>query len=644
MARKLAGLERVFDLSTLAAVAYGEIGSSLYFALGIIALYALGVTPWVLLAVGLLFLVIALSYAEGTAAFPETGGAATFVRRAFNDPLGFLTGWMLFLDYLIVIALAALFVPHYLGTALGWDALTDEPWDVVAGVGVIGAIAGVRLVHRPHLYRLAIAIAVVAFTTHVLLVALGFALLVSTHGLSSGVDLGTAPTWRDLAFAIPLAMLAFTGLETVANLASETRDPSRTVPRSLFVGIGAVVGVSVLVAIIGLSAYPAQPTPGGPGGWATQLGVEWVRAPLVGIAAAFDGHLPDTFVDVLKVAVGVTGAVVLAAAVSTSISGVGRLAYSLARHEMLPHAFARLSRRTLIPPVSIVAAAAISALALFVAETLGKPLTYLASLYSFGILLAFVAAQSAVLRLRFTQPHLQRPFRAGDVRIRGVALPLAALVGLPLTLAVWGAMLATHQRSLMGGVIWLGLGVVVYVTVRVRHREHLFDTVVPAEAEIAPEPEGLYQRILVPLKAGPLGEDVLGTAIKLAEELGGQVTVLHVVRVPLDLAPDTALPAEEERATATLADARRLAAEHGVEIEEKVVRHQDLGTAIVDEAVAGGAELIVMGSSPRWRRWSQFVSPTVDKVMRRAPSEVMVVAYPDGYFDEDGAPQEEEPS
>src|ERR671930_2189562 len=122
MPRRIKGLRRVLGIGSLATVAYGEIASSIYFALGIVALYALGFTPWVLLVAGALFLVVALSYAEGTAAIPETGGAATLVRRAFNDPLGFLTGWALFLDYLIVIALAALFVPHYFGKAVGWAA------------------------------------------------------------------------------------------------------------------------------------------------------------------------------------------------------------------------------------------------------------------------------------------------------------------------------------------------------------------------------------------------------------------------------------------------------------------------------------------------------------------------------------------
>ena len=230
MARKLPGLQRVIATPSLAAVAYGEIAASLFFALGIVALDALGLTPWVLLAVGSLFVLVSLSYAEGTAALPETGGAATFVRRAFNDQLGFLTGWAIFLDYVIVIALAALFVPHYLGNAVGWDALTTSPTDLFVGVGVICVMAAVRFVRRPSLYRLAIVIAGITFVGLLLLIVLGMPLLFSVDNLSKGTDLGTAPSWSAIAFAIPVAMLAYTGLETVANLAAETREPGTHAP------------------------------------------------------------------------------------------------------------------------------------------------------------------------------------------------------------------------------------------------------------------------------------------------------------------------------------------------------------------------------------------------------------------------------
>ena len=176
-------------------------------------------------------------------------------------------------------------------------------------------------------------------------------MLFSLDNLAKGTDLGTAPTWSAIAFALPAAMLAFTGLETVANLAAETREPGRTLPRSLFVGIGAAVAISFLIAIVAISAYPAHPDPDGPGGYASDLGTVWLHAPLVGLAAAFGGELPAPVVDALRIFVGVTGTLILVAVVTTSFSAAGRLAYSMGRYDMLPRAFGRLSRRTLISPV-----------------------------------------------------------------------------------------------------------------------------------------------------------------------------------------------------------------------------------------------------------------------------------------------------
>jgi APA family basic amino acid/polyamine antiporter len=632
MARRLPGLRRALDTSSIASVAYGEIASSLYFALGVVALFALGLTPWLLLVAGLVFLLVALSYAEGTAAIPEPGGAATFVRRAFNDPLGFLTGWVLFLDYLIVIALSALFVPHYVGAAIGWDAVAERPWDGILGIAAIAFVAVVRLVRRPAMYRVAVVVAVVAALSHVVLVILGFGFLFSLGDLSRDVEVGVSPSWGDLAFALPVAMLAYTGLETVANLASETREPGRTLPRSLFAGIGAVVVVSVLVGVVGIAAYPSE-------GGETALGTTWLRAPLVGIAVAFDGSLPAFVVDALRVAVGLTGALILLAAVTTSISGAGRLAYSLGRREMLPHAFGVLHRRTLIPPISIVSTAVIGSgllLASYLSPT--KEVQFLASLYSFGILIAFTAAQLAVIRLRFREPGLERPFRVpGNVTVRGAAIPVAALVGAPLTFAIWVASIATHRVTALVGPLWVLAGILVFVAVRRSRRAGLLERVEPAVADLVPEEEGAYQRILVPMKLGPIGEEVLATALKLAEEQGATVETLHVIAVPPSLPLDADLAEAEERAAASVAEASILGHEHGVVVEGEIVRARSIGQAIVDAAGSWGADLILLGSAPRWRRQSRFFSPTVDYVLRRAGCEVMVIAFPQGVLEEDGS-------
>src|SRR5437870_3846202 len=443
MARKLPRLQRRLSAPDLFSVAYGEIASSIYFALGIIALHALGFTPEVLLATGALFLIVALSYAEGTTELRETGGAATFVRRAFNDLAGFIAGWALFLDYLIVTALAALFLPHYLGRALGFQSLERGPWDKVAALAVIAAIAAAR---RP------------------------------------GVQL----------------------------------------PKSLFGGIGAVVAVYVGIAVVGLMAFPVH-------GGTTQLGERWQGAPLMGIVAALDPHIAGWAQTPLRVFVGLSGALILLLAASTSVSGFGRLAYSLGEHGQLPRAFGRLHRRMLVAPESVLAATGISAVIILLTSLLHRPVTFLASLFSFGVLLAFTAAQLAVIRLRFLEPTRRRPFKVPlNVRVRGGELPIPAVVGALLTFAIWIDAIATHPAARYAGPAWLVAGLVVYVSVRRSRGAGLLGHVVSTDEQVVPE--ATFSSILVPMKLGEIGEEMVATAIKLAQERGSRVEALHVIR------------------------------------------------------------------------------------------------------------------
>jgi APA family basic amino acid/polyamine antiporter len=626
VARKLRGFERALDAPALFAVAYGEIASSLYIALGIVAAAALGLTPVVLLATGALFLVVSLSYAEGVAAIPEIGGAATFVRRAFNDLAGFVTGWVLFLDFLIVMALSALFAPHYLATTIGAPSLRKSPWDIAIACGLIVLIAALRLVRRTRLHTGALGIALLDLLVQGLLVVLGLAFLLSPRTLGSGFGLEEGQSWGDLAFALPLAMLAYAGLESVANLAEETREPGRTMPRSLFSAIGLVVVVTALIGAIGLSAYPVS-------NGQTELGGKWLEAPLVGIAAAFEGSLPGSVVDALRVAVGISGLLILVAAITTAFSGVTRLTFSLAEHGTLPREFARLERRGLVSSEATILAAALAVAVLVVTEIVagGDP-AFLAALFSFGVLLAFTAAQLAVIRLRVREPGLERPYLARpNVTVKGHALPVAALVGAPLTFAMWVVALVTHPGARYAGPVWLGIGLVVYVAVRRSQQRGLLEHVVP----IGELPRGAeFERILVPMKLGDIGEEMLATAIALAKERGAEVDAITVVRVPRRFQLEGPLPADvQARVDEALEEARLLGEDYGVEVRTGVVRARSIGHAIVEEAEARRADVVVLGSSSRWRRQSRFFSPTVDFVLRRAPCEVLVVAFPSGVFE-----------
>ena len=628
MARKVRGFERVLDAPALFAIAYGEIASSIYVALGIVAAAALGLTPLVLLLTGVIFLLVTLSYAEGTAAIPETGGAETFTRRAFNDVVGFVTGWALFLDYLIVIALSALFMPHYVGAALASDALRDGPWDVVVSVAAIAVIGIVRLVRRSRLHLPALVVALLDLAVQSLIVVVGLALVFSPETLEEGLSLAPGQDWLDdLLFAVPLGFLAYTGLETVANLAEEAREPGRTLPRSLFSAIGLVVLLTVLVAVVGVSAFPASDG-------SSALGDEWLEAPLVGVVTAFEGELPAGIVDALRVVVGLSAALILLMAVTTSISGCARLAHSMGTHGMLPRALGRFERRTLVSREAIAAITVVAVAVVLVAEAVGDDARFLASAYSFGVLLAFTLAQLAVVRLRRTEPELWRPFRARpDLRIGGVDVPLPAVVGAPLTAAVFVLAMVTHEGARYAGPAWLALGLVVFGWTRWRERHGMLEDVGPPTSfPIGAE----FRNILVPMKLGDLGEEMVAPAVALAKEKGARIEAITVVKVPRERALDAELPSDvAELAAASLAEARELGDEHGITVQAEAVRARSIGHAIVEEAERRGVDLVVMGSSPRWRRQSRFFSPTVDHVLQHAPCEVLVVAFPDGVF-EDG--------
>jgi basic amino acid/polyamine antiporter, APA family len=459
-------------------------------------------------------------------------------------------------------------------------------------------------------------------------VILGLALVFSPDVLTGGLSLAPGQDWLDdVVYAIPLGFVAYTGLETVANLAEEAREPGRTLPRSLFTAIGLVVLLTVLVAIVGVTAFPA--TDG-----TTELGDEWLEAPVVGIVTAFGGELPASVVDVLRIAVGLSAALILLMAVTTSISGCARLAHSMGTHGMLPRELGRLERKTLVSREAIAAITLVAIAVLLVASPVADEARFLAGTYSFGVLLAFTLAQLAVIRLRRREPDLGRPFRARpDVRLGGVDVPLPALVGAPLTAAIFVIALVTHESARYAGPAWIVVGLAIYVMTRVRARQGMLADVGPLLAL----PAGVsYHRILVPMKLGVIGEEMVATAIALAKERGARVEAITVVQVPRARALEAPLPPDLARAAAdSIAEARALGEENEVEVHADAVHARSIGHAIVDEAARRRADLIVLGSSPRWRRQSRFFSPTVDHVLQHAHCEVLVVAFPEGVFEEE---------
>src|SRR6185503_12920017 len=247
------GLERVLGVGALFSAAYGNVGSSIYYALGLVAAFALGLTPIVYLIAGALFVMTAMTYAEASTNFPEAGGSSSFARRAFNELVSFVAAWGQMLNYVITVAISAYFVPHYL--AVFWAPLGEAPGDIVGAVLIV-ALALLNIRGSQESAKLNLVLAVADLATQVVLVGIGVVLVLSPEVLIDNIHLGVAPTWSDFALGIAVGMIAYTGIETISNMAEEAKEAAKTIPSSVGLVVAAVLGLYLLIPIVALSAMP----------------------------------------------------------------------------------------------------------------------------------------------------------------------------------------------------------------------------------------------------------------------------------------------------------------------------------------------------------------------------------------------------
>jgi APA family basic amino acid/polyamine antiporter len=636
MARKIPSLGRFLGAPALYAMAYGEISSSLYYALGLTAVYALSLTPIVFIAAGILFAFAAAAYAEGGATIPEPGGSAALARRAWGDLVGFIAGWATVLDFVITMSLSALFLPHYVAGALGQRPIALSVREAAAyAVAILVVMTGARLARRTEIYTAGVIVAALDLIVQVSLAVLGLALLFSWSSLTHGIDVGSVPTWNSLAFAFPIAMIGYTGLEKVSSLAAYAKDPERSVPDSVRSSVFTVVIVYAAVATAAASAFPAHADATKTAHGTSLLATKWVNAPMLGLAERIGSHGPHWIEVGMRVGVGLTACAILILAISTSFSGCGRLAEAMGRHDQLPPLFGRTSRRLLHPPAAILGVGILS-IAFIVVGALyhGQEALTLASLYSFGILIAFMLTQAAVVWLRIVEPDLPRPFMMhGNVWIRGRLIPLTSVIGTVLAFLAWVVALGTHPGARVVGPLWMVAGLAVYIVVRVRAGLPIIERV----DEVVAPPEDVtdvaYSTIVVPLeRLDAVAEETMAASCRLAVDSGAVVVGVSAVYVPVKEPIDTPLPEREREVEEVQEMARSLASEYGVEYRSVVARTRSPGRLVVDAAVEYGAQLIMVGS-PYKRRLArslheEFFGQTVDFILRKAPCRVIVTHFP----------------
>src|SRR5215213_5449802 len=393
-------LRRVHGVGALFAAAYGNVGSSIYYALGVVASFALGLTPVAFVVSGLIFAFTAATYAEATVMYPEAGGSSSFARHAFNEFVSFVAAWGQMLNYTITVAISAFFVPHYL--AVFWPWLGSSPGDIIGGAVLIVALAVINIRGTEESAKLNLILAVADLATQVVLVLIGIFLVLSPEVLVDNVHLGVAPTWGDFALGIAVGMIAYTGIETISNMSEEARDAPRTIPRGVGLTVAAVLGLYLLIPIVALSAMPV--TQDAAGHYSTALGTTFADDPVLGIVENLG--LSASLTDVLRYYVGVLAAVILIIATNAGLVGVSRLTFSMGQHRQLPDRIRQVHPRFHTPYIAILAFSLVAALTMLPGKT-----DFLATMYSFGAMLSFTIAHVAVIRLRRRQPQRERPWK-----------------------------------------------------------------------------------------------------------------------------------------------------------------------------------------------------------------------------------------
>src|SRR5689334_2058984 len=413
-------LERVLGAPALFATAYGNVGSSIYYALGLTAGIALGLTPLVFIISGLIFAATAATYAEGTVAYPEAGGSSSFARHAFNELVSFAAAWAQMLNYVITVAISVIFVPHYL--SIFWEPMRTTPWDVIVGIILTWLLVGLNIVGIQEAAKLNVTLAVLDFATQLLLVLIGFILIFSPHVLSANIHWGLAPTWSSFLLAIPVAMIAYTGIETVSNLAEEARDPLRSIPRAISWVAIAVFAIYFTLPWIALSAMPVVHEGSH---YVTQLGQApphgFKNDPVLGLVENLGLH--GTLLSAAKIYVGVLAATILFIATNAGVIGASRITYSMSSYRQLPAAFRRLHPKLKTPALALVVFAGVGP-TLFL---LSGQVDFLGRMYAFGAMLSFTIAHVSVTALRVRYPDAELEYRARpNITIRGINWPLFA--------------------------------------------------------------------------------------------------------------------------------------------------------------------------------------------------------------------------
>lgn len=608
-------LHRVLSARHLFAIGYGDVGSSIYYALGVTTLYALGATPLALVLAGLVFFCTVLTYTELSTAMPESGGSCSFARHAFNDLVSFIAGWALLLDYIVTIAISAYSIGPYLSHVFPVLKGLNVPFTLM----ILVALLGLNVIGIKESTRISLLLCIFDIVTQLAVITLGLILLMHLfhpaqflahlkqfwiHLQIGGADPQWSPSWAQFFKGVGMAMVAYIGIESISQLAGEARSPKRTIPRAMMSTMVTLLVLYFGISTIALTVLTPQ-----------ELTTTHLEDPLAGIAASMPFGR-----EYIAPWVGMLGATILFIAANAGLVGASRLTFAMSEHFTLPRLFYRLHPTFKTPYVSLIAFTVLAGGIVLIA----RQLTHIAELYNFGAMLSFALAHLSLLGLRIRQPDLARPFRIGwNVTLGRSQLPISAILGLLGTAAVWVDVILTKPAGRNFGFLWMALGLGTYFWYR--HQQRL-----PATARVEIEKlnipdyrEAAVSKILVPTTSASTN-DVIQFAAKFAKLHGAELTALHVIEIPPSLPLDTFFPEKLALADAIMERSQAIGREYELPIKAIVRQARSAGETVVEIAKEEPYDLIILGARPSSSNPASVLGTTTEYVIRNAPGRVWV--------------------
>lgn len=604
-------LSRKLGVFDLYSVGFGDVGSSVYYALGVTVFYALGAAPIAIFFAAIFFACTVLTYSELSASIPEAGGSANFARFAFNDLVSFIAGWALLLAYIMTLSISAYTIGPYLSYFFPFlkSTVNGIPVNVFLTIFLISFLCGLNILGIKESTRVSIILAIISLVLKSIIVLSGILLIFNIPKILSQINFGISPKWSQFIYGVSIAMVGFTGIEAVSQLAGETQKPEKKVPRAMLFIMLSVIILYTSISLIAMSALSPD-----------DLITKYLEDPLTGIAESFTNYplkIGNKHFDLsimLIPAVSILGGLILLIASNAGMIGASRLTFSMGEHLQLPKFIYKIHPKFRTPFISIILISIISSLIVY----FSKNITQLAALYNFGAMFSYAIAHLSLIMLRIKEPDRKRPFYVKwNIPAGKYKIPLSAIVGFLATFFSWVIIMVTQPFGRNTGLGWIFIGLGLYYWYRKTEKLPMVEAVDIEEVKIPEFKRMKFKHILVPTRGSVLVE-MLQTACKIAKEDDSKITALYIIEIPENMPLDIFLPNEYTASKKVLEHAQAIAREYGRNIETMVVQARSAGQAIVETASEINADLIVLGASNRPRYENALFGTTVDYVIKNA--------------------------